>query len=63
MAVYVVLLVPAIATSAVITAALLIGVIPVLAGAISMVLSDRGCATSFYDVVAGGDPVLYQHLF
>ena len=46
-----------------VTAGLLIGVIPVLAGAITMLLADRGCSSSFYDVVSGGDPVMYQHLF
>lgn len=28
-----------------------------------MLLSDRNFNTSFYEVMAGGDVVLYQHLF
>lgn len=49
--------------SVAITAALLIGIIPVLAGAITMLLADRSASTVFYDVLAGGDPVMYEHLF
>lgn len=37
--------------------------IPVLAGRITMILTDRNFNTSFYDPAGGGDPVLYQHLF
>jgi hypothetical protein len=37
--------------------------IPVLAGALTMILTDRNFNTSFYDSAGGGDPVLYQHLF
>lgn len=37
--------------------------IPVLAGALTMILTDRNFNTSFYDPAGGGDPVLYQHLF
>jgi LAGLIDADG endonuclease len=35
----------------------------VLAGGITMILTDRNFNTSFFEVAGGGDPVLFQHLF
>lgn len=46
-----------------ITAFLLIMVMPVLAGAVTMVLTDKYFGTSFFDAAGGGDPVLFQHIF
>ena len=46
-----------------ITAYLLIAVMPVFAGAVTMVLTDHFFGTTFFSATGGGDPVLYQHVF
>jgi cytochrome c oxidase subunit 1 len=46
-----------------ITAYLLIAVMPVFAGAVTMLLTDRFFGTSFFNAAGGGDPVMFQHIF
>jgi cytochrome c oxidase subunit 1 len=46
-----------------ITAYLLIAVMPVLAGAVTMLLTDHYFGTRFFNAAGGGDPVMFQHIF
>jgi cytochrome c oxidase subunit 1 len=47
----------------VVTALLLLLSLPVLASAITIVLTDRNFNASFFEAVSSSDPILYQHLF
>ena len=42
---------------------LLIISLPVIAGAVTLLLTDRHFGTHFYDATNGGSPILWQHLF
>lgn len=49
--------------SIMVTAYLLILSLPVFAGGLTMLLTDRKFNTRFFDPAGGGDPILFQHIF
>jgi len=46
-----------------VTSLLIVCVIPVLSACVTLVLLDRVVASSFFDILGGGDLVVFQHLF
>ena len=46
-----------------ITASMLLLTLPILSGALLLILSDLYSNTLFFDPIFGGDPIFYQHLF
>ena len=46
-----------------ITGGMLLLTLPILSGALLMILADLHSNTLFFDPIFGGDPIFYQHLF